>query len=170
MKTRILLLATLSAWAFADEGGSDHIAFPAGYAQQLRQQGPPIHNERSGVTTVYANELAVKAAKSGATHFPEGAVIVMEFAKPEKDTSGQIRLDAQGSPLKGGIEHVDVMRRGRVADENPNRAGHWSFASFGPDGKTLVAADNAAHCAACHRNAGADKDFVFRTRPWPKPE
>jgi len=166
MKTRTLLLTTLSAWAFAGDGDSDRISFPAGYAQQLRQQGQVLYSERSGVTTVYANELAANAATSGASQFPEGAVIVMEFTRPVKDEAGQPRRDAQGVLLKGEIEHVDVMKRGQAFAADPNRAGHWSFASFGADGKVLVAPGDAAKCADCHRGVGAEKDFVFRKRPW----
>lgn len=166
MKSRILVLTLLSAWAFAGEGDSDRIAYPAGYAQQLRQLGQTLFSERSGVTTVYANELAANAAKSGATQFPEGAVIVMEFTKPVKDEAGQLLRDAQGVLRKGDIEHVDVMKRGEAVEGDPNRAGHWSFASYAADGKVLVAPGEAATCANCHREVGAGKDFVFRKRPW----
>jgi hypothetical protein len=166
MKTRVLCLVMVSAWAFAGEGEPDRIIFPAEYARQLRQLGESLFQERSGVTTVYANELAADAAKSGATQFPEGAIIVMEFAKPVRNADGELLRDARGTLLKGEIEHVDVMQRGRVAGDDANRAGHWNFASFGADGATLVAPGDAAKCANCHRNAGAEKDFVFRTRPW----
>jgi len=47
-----------------------------------------------------------------------------------------------------------------------SRAGEWEFASYRPDGSTLIPPDKAEHCAACHLNAGAGKDFVFRTRSW----
>jgi hypothetical protein len=167
MKFRTLFLALASSWALADGGAAERAAFPADYAQRLQQQGEPMHSERSGVTTVYANELAAKAAKAGTLPFPDGAVIVMEFASPLKDEQGRLRRDARGVLLKGGILHVDVMARGPAAVESAaSRAGRWSFASYGPDGKVLVTPEGAASCADCHRNVGADKDFVFRKRPW----
>jgi hypothetical protein len=63
------------------------------------------------------------------------------------------------------------MRRGTGFGERygESRAGEWEFASYRPDGGTLQSPDHTAHCASCHRNAGADKDFVFRTRPWNSP-
>jgi hypothetical protein len=166
MKTRTVFLAMIFASAVTVAGDSDRVTFPDGYAQQLRQLGQALHNERSGVTTVYANELAANAAKAGVTQFPEGSVIVMEFAKPVKDSGGQLLRDAQGVLLKGEIEHVDVMKRGAAATDDQSRAGHWSFASYGPDGKVLVAPGAATQCAACHSQGAAQQDFVFRKRPW----
>jgi hypothetical protein len=170
MKVQTIFLTLLSTWALADDGGAERVSFPAGYAQKLQQQGEALFKERSGVTTVYVNELALQAANSGATQFPAGAIVVMEFAKPVKDAAGQPLRDAQGVLLKGEIEHVDVMARGEAAANDPSRAGHWSFASFGADGKVLVSPAEGSKCADCHRNAGADKDFVFRTRPWSAPK
>lgn len=168
MKTQTTFFMILSAAALAAVAGSDHGGFPKGYAENLRQQGEASHNERSGVTTVYVNELAASAAASGAKRFPNGAQIVMEFAQPVKDEAGQPRRDAQGRLLKGQVEHVDVMRRGPGfgAGYGESRAGEWEFASYGPDGKVLLAPVDGAKCAACHRNAGEEKDFVFRTRAW----
>lgn len=168
MKTQTTVVLILAAIAFADAAEPDQRGFPRDYAQNLRQQGEPSYNERSGVTTVYVNELAANAAAAGAKQFPSGAEIVMEFAQAVRDETGQPRRDAQGRLLKGPVEHVDVMRRGAGfgAAYGESRAGEWDFASYGPDGKVLVASTDAAKCAACHRNAGEDKDFVFRTRPW----
>jgi hypothetical protein len=166
MKTRTIFLALVSALAFADQGEADRVRFPVGYTEKLTQQGEALFKERSGVTTVYVNDLALNAVKSGAAQFPDGAIVVMEFAKPVKDAAGQPVRDAGGVLLKGEIEHVDVMTRGQADADDPSRAGHWSFASFGADGKVLVSPAQGAKCADCHRNAGAEKDFVFRTRPW----
>jgi len=168
MKIQTTVMVIVSVVAFAAAAGPDHGGFPRDYAQNLRQQGEPSYNERSGVTTVYVNQLAATAVVSGAKQFPNGAEIVMEFAQAVKDEAGQPRRDAQGRLLKGPVEHVDVMRRGPGfgAGYGESRAGEWDFASYGPDGKVLVASADAAKCAACHRNAGEAKDFVFRTRPW----
>jgi len=167
MKNRYILLATMSAWACAGQGDTDRVSFPGDYVRLLRQQGETLFNERSGVTTVYVNEVAASAAKSRTLPFPEGAMIVMEFAKPVKNAAGEPMRDERGALLRGDIEHVDVMKRGPVLDAgDPSRAGHWSFASYGADGKTLVAPGEAVKCAACHSQGAADRDFVFRNRPW----
>jgi hypothetical protein len=166
MKTRYIVTALVSTWALAGQDAS-RIDFPAGYAQRLHQQGSALHSERSGVTTVYSNEIAAQAAKDGLASFPDGALVVMEFAQSVKDAEGKPLRDREGRLLKGDIEHVDVMQRGPAPGAvAASRAGQWSFASFGPDGKILVAPRDAAACAECHRQGAAERDFVFRKRGW----
>jgi ketosteroid isomerase-like protein len=146
-------------------GGS---GLPADYARRLRLLGGTRHDDRQGLTTVYANALAASVANTETAHYPDGSVIVMEFAEPLRDGEDQLLRDAQGQPLKGSITHIDVMRRGGGfgAAYGASRAGDWEFASYRADGSTLIAPANAVHCAACHLKAGAEKDFVFRQRSW----
>jgi ketosteroid isomerase-like protein len=132
------------------------VGFPRDYATAMRLVRDTVYDEKSGLTTVFANELAVSG--SSQQRYPDGAVILMEFAQPRRDGEGELLRDSRGMPLKGPIEHIDVMRR----------AAEWEFASYLSDGGVRIASDKAANCIACHRNAGADKDFVFRTRPWLK--
>ena len=144
------------------------MGFPGDYAKSLRQVSDTVFVERTGLTTVFANELAASAPGFSQARYPNGSVIMMEFANPQRDGEGELLRDRHGTPLKGEIVRIDVMRRGTGFGEGygENRAGEWEFASYRPDGSTLATADKTGHCAACHRNAGADKDFVFRTRPW----
>lgn len=146
----------------------DRVGFPRDYAAQFRRLGGTIDHPSFGLTTVFGNELAATAADSEGAHFPNGAVILMEFASSQRDGEDQPLRDAHGQPLKGQIAHIDVMRRGAGygAAYGASRAGEWEFASYRPDGSTLIAPDKAEHCAACHLKAGPDKDFVFRTRSW----
>lgn len=141
---------------------------PTDYSTRFRVMGGTSHDERQGLTTVYANELAAAVARSDAAIYPNGAAIIMEFAEPQRDGEAQLLRDAHGQPLKGSIAHIDVMRRGGRTNGVPDssRAGEWEFSSYRPDGSTLVSPANAVHCAACHLKAGADKDFVFRLRSW----
>ena len=152
----------------AGAGATDRVGFPRGYAAQFRRLGGTLDQPNTGLTTVYANELATSASTSEGTQFPNGSVILMEFADPQRDGEDQLLRDAHGQPLKGEIAHIDVMRRGPGfgASYGESRAGEWEFASYRADGSTLVAPDKAQHCAACHLKAGAAKDFVFRTRSW----
>ncbi len=147
---------------------ADRVGFPADYVRNLRKVSDAVFNEKFGVSTVFANELAASSSGFSQARYPNGSVIMMEFAKPQRDGEGELLRDARGTPLKGEIERIDVMRRGDGfgAAYGENRAGEWEFASYRPDGSTLTSPDKTAHCAGCHRNAGADKDFVFRTRPW----
>ena len=69
-------------------------------ASQLRILGDTVHDDRHGLTTVYANELAASVAPSEAAHYPNGSVILMEFAEPQRDGEDQLMRDAHGQPLK----------------------------------------------------------------------
>jgi hypothetical protein len=149
-------------------GTADRVGLPKDYPTTMRRVRDTVYDEKSGLTTVFANDLAASIDASSQQHYPDGAVILMEFAQPSRDGQGEPLRDARGAPLKGPIDHIDVMRRGPGlgAVYGAELAGEWAFASYRSDGSVRVAFDNAGHCAACHRNAGADKDFVFRTRPW----
>jgi ketosteroid isomerase-like protein len=149
----------------------DRVGLPADYTKELRMLGVTAYDDRQGLTTVYANDLVASVAQTEAAHYPDGSVLLMEFADPLRDGEGELLRDARGQPLKGSIRHIDVMRRDRGFGEayGASRAGEWEFASYAADGSTLVAPTNAAHCAACHLKAGAEKDFVFRLRSWAPP-
>ena len=146
----------------------DRVGLPAEYRTRFRVLGSTVHDDQHGLTTVYANDLVAAVANTEAAHYPNGAVILMEFADPQRDGEGQLMRDARGQPLKGPITHVDVMRRGGGFGEahGASRAGEWEFASYRADGTILIAPASAEQCAACHLKAGAEKDFVFRLRSW----
>jgi ketosteroid isomerase-like protein len=147
---------------------ADRVGFPHNYAAGFRKLGGTTFDEAHGLTTVYANEPAAAAAKSERANYPHGSVILMEFAEPQRDGEDQLLRDARGQPLRGAIAHIDVMRRGAGfgAAYGDNRAGDWEFASYRADGSVLIAPDKGDRCAACHRKAGAEKDYVFRSRSW----
>src|SRR3954466_15327950 len=141
MKTTMFMtLAMMSCWlALAPTSSTDRVGFPADYTHALHQVSDPIFNERSGVTTVYANDLAASSPGFSQARYPNGSVILMDFADAQRDGEGEILRDAKGAPLKGQILHIDVMRRGAGFGEAyaGNRAGEWEFASYAPDGRTL---------------------------------
>jgi uncharacterized protein (TIGR02246 family) len=140
--------------------------FPAQYAATFQILGAPLADKNALVTTTYANSLAASVGNVGQVPYPEGAVIVMEYALSLKDGEGELLRDSTGTLQKGEVVRVDVMRKGRGlgAAYGDQRAGDWEFSSFRRDGSAFMASANGASCAACHRNAGADKDFVFRSR------
>lgn len=159
------------ATAMATQNGTrvpDRVGLPAEYATRFRVLGGTVHDAQHGLTTVYANDVAAAVANTEAAHYPNGSVILMEFAEPQRDGEDQLQRDARGQPLKGPIAHIDVMRRDAGFGEvyGASRAGEWEFASYRADGTTLIAPGSAAHCATCHLKAGAEKDFVFRLRSW----
>ena len=140
--------------------------FPAQYAATFEVLGTPLADKNALVTTTYANSLAAAVRNIGEVPYPDGAVIVMEYALSLKDGEGELLRDSSGTLQKGEVVRVDVMRKGRGfgAAYGDQRAGDWEFSSFRRDGSAFMASANGATCAACHRNAGADKDFVFRSR------
>lgn len=146
----------------------DRVGLPREYATGFQQMGDTVNDDSHGLTTVYANDLAATAASSERAHYPDGSVILMEFAEPQRDGEDQLLRDAHGQPLKGSIAHIDVMRRGGGFGEiyGTSRAGEWEFASYRADGSALIEPANATLCAACHLKAGEEKDFVYRLRSW----
>jgi hypothetical protein len=140
--------------------------FPAQYAAAFESMGVPLADKNALVTTTYANSLAASVRNIGQVPYPDGAVLVMEYALSQKDGEGELLRDAKGALQKGEVVRVDVMRKGRGfgAPYGDQRAGDWEFSSFRRDGSAFIPPANGADCAACHRNAGADKDFVFRSR------
>lgn len=160
--------AAPNAAPVASAPSPDRGGFPRDYARRFRQLGDTQNDEAHGLTTVYANDVAATAAESEASHYPDGSVILMEFADTQRDGEDQLLRDAHGQPVKGPIAHIDVMRRGAGfgAGYGDDRAGEWEFASYRQDGSTLIPPEKAQHCAACHLKAGAAKDFVYRLRSW----
>jgi hypothetical protein len=145
---------------------TDGGVFPAQYAATFETLGAALADKNALVTTTYANSLAASVRNIGQIPYPDGAVIVMEYALSVKDGEGELLRDSRGALQKGEVVRVDVMRRGRGfgAPYGDNRAGEWEFSSYRRDGSTLIPPVSGVDCAACHRNAGADKDFVFRSR------
>jgi hypothetical protein len=145
----------------------DRVGFPSGYPANFRLLG--VHNDTKSpeIWTTYGNDLAAAITRDEQLPFPDGAVLLMEFAGAVKDAKGEYLRDAAGRLVKGEILRVDVMRRGDDfgAVYGESRAGEWEFASYNPDGTTRISPDKATHCAACHRKVGAEKDFVHRLRP-----
>ena len=140
--------------------------FPAQYAATFETLGAALADKNALVTTTYANSLAASVRNVGQVPYPDGAVIVMEYALSMKDGEGELLRDPAGVLRKGEVVRVDVMRKGRGfgAPYGDRHAGDWEFSSFRRDGSALIAPANGVDCASCHRNAGADKDFVFRVR------
>jgi Cytochrome P460 len=76
---------------------------------------------------------------------------------PVRDTSGRF----QPNELTG----IFVMRKepGFGAEYGPQRNGEWEYVSFRPDGSYANEPANTNGCAACHADAGATRDWTWRT-------
>lgn len=144
---------------------ADRVGFPRDYRSALKLLDLTIQEQEPSIMTAFGNELAISVVNGAdQIQYPYGTVIAMEFAHGVRDGEDQLLYDAGGSVRKAEVARVDVMRRerGYGAAYGESRAGEWEFASYRPDGSTLIAPENAASCAACHRKAGPGRDFVFR--------
>ncbi len=148
----------------------DRVGFPREYRAALKLLSISVKDEEPSVMTAYGNDLATSITSSTQLPYPYGTVIAMEFAHGVRDGEKQLMHDSSGSALKADVARIDVMRRERGYGEGygDNRAGEWEFASYRPDGSTLVSPENGGACAACHRKAGVERDFVYRLRVPPK--
>ena len=142
-------------------GGS---GYPANY-QAFAALGSAFNERSSEVTTTFVNPTAAGIERTRQLPYPDATVFVMEFASARRDGEAQLLRDSAGEVLKGEILHVDVMRK-RGAGERAAGVdvSAWEFTSYRSDGSVAIAPADAAHCADCHRNAGEERDFVFRTR------
>jgi hypothetical protein len=115
------------------------------------------------VLTAYGNELAALVTNAAQLPYPNGSVIVMEFARALTNADGKPLLDVKRQRQKGEVEHIDVMRRGDGLGEayGSNRSGLWEYAGYYLDGTHSTTPAKSAACAQCHQRAGSDKDFVF---------
>jgi ketosteroid isomerase-like protein len=145
---------------------NDRVGFPKDYQSGFRLLGVGTGANSPEIMTTYANSIAASITREDQLPYPNGSIILMEFANASRDGEGQLLRDSQGRPLKGEIVRVDVMRREAGFGEayGEARAGEWEFASYRPDGSTLIPSGKAAHCAACHQKPGAAKDYVHRVR------
>ena len=143
----------------------DRVGFPKDYRTMFKVLGVPARTnaDPSVVMTAYGNDLTTTVTNVPRLPYPNGSIILMEFAKALKDSEGKPLLDANGQPQKGEVHHIDVMRRGDGFGEayGSNRSGEWEFAGYFLDGTYSTAPARSASCAQCHQKAGAVKDFVF---------
>jgi uncharacterized protein (TIGR02246 family) len=150
----------------AGSSAADRVGFPHDYRSALKLLSVSIKDDEPSVMSAYGNDRATSVTASSQLPYPYGTVIAMEFAHGTRDGEGQLLHDPKGVPLTADVARIDVMRRERGYGEGygESRAGEWEFASYRPDGSTLIAPAAAVACAECHRKAGAERDFVYKIR------
>jgi uncharacterized protein (TIGR02246 family) len=146
----------------------DRVGFPKDYPTKFSVLGVPVRTNTpsSLVLTAYGNDLAASVTNQAQLPYPNGSIVLMEFAHVRKDSDGKQLFDANGLPQKGEVHHVDVMRRGKGFGDayGSNRSGEWEYAGYFPDGSYSTPPAKTASCAQCHQRAGAKNDFVFPLR------
>lgn len=155
--------------SLATSAPTDRVGFPKDYRTRFKVLGIMVKEQELRVSTAYGNELAAGVNSRGKLPFPEGSIIVMEFSDALRDANNQVVRDANGSLQAGVVEHVDVMRRGKGFGEayGANRSGEWEYAGYKLDGSYTTPPEKSEPCAACHRTAGPENDFVFRMKAAP---
>ena len=144
---------------------ADRVGFPADYRSYAVLRTANITTQ-ARLGTIYGNGPAASIHDVAKLPYPNGAVIVMEWATPVKGADGAPVTGADGLWKKGEVVRLDVMRRGAGfgAAYGDKRAGEWEFASYKPDGSPIEPKIDAAACAACHSKPGTARDYVFRGR------
>ena len=156
--------ALLAQIASSEPPAADRVGFPKDYQSQFKVLGVVVRDVAPEVRTAYGNELAASGLSRGQPPLADGSIIMIEFAYALRDANNQVVRDANGVVQKGAVEHVDVMKRGKNFGESygESRAGEWEFAGYKLDGSYTTTPEQSVACAACHRKAGAEKDFVYR--------
>jgi len=144
---------------------ADRVGFPADYRSYAVLRSTNI-TARTQLGTIYGNAPAATIHDVAKLPYPNGSVIVMEWASPAKGPDGAPVTGSDGLWKKGDVVRLDVMRRaaGYGAAYGDKRAGEWEFASYKPDGSPIEPKIDAAACAACHSKPGTARDYVFRGR------
>ena len=137
------------------------VAFPTDYSTQFEVVRGPTATKKGQVTTTYVNAKAATIDDLSHLPYPDGSVIVFEWAEAVHDASGAVVNDSDGHPRKGKVVRVDVMEREKGFGEayGDHRAGDWEFATYQPDGKDVSPPNPGMACAQCHAKAKA-RDFV----------
>jgi hypothetical protein len=143
---------------------ADRIGFPKDYRTRFKVLAVIVKEQELRVNTVYGNEPAATVTSREKLPFPEGSIILVEFSDALRDANNQVVRDANGALKRGVVERIDVMKRGKAFGEayGANRSGEWEFAGYRLDGSYTTSPEKSAQCAACHRKAGPENDFVFR--------
>lgn len=143
---------------------ADRVGFPQDYLTRFKVLGVIVNEKQLRVSTVYGNEQAATVTSREQLPFPEGSIIIMEFSDALRDANNQVVRDVNGALKRGAVEHIDVMKRGKSYGDayGANRSGEWEYAGYRLDGSYTTPPEKSGQCAACHRKAGPENDFVFR--------
>ena len=147
----------------------DRVGFPEDYRSRFKVLNVVVRDEAPEVLTAYGNEQAASVDSRARLPYPDGSIIVMEFSYALRDSNNQLKRDANGTVQIDRVEHLDVMRRGRGFGDayGASRSGEWEYAGYRLDGGYTTPPERSAQCAACHRTAGPENDYVFLMRRRP---
>lgn len=138
-----------------------NVPFPEDYRSSFTLYQTVNRADIKQVRYLYANPVAMKAAKDGKS-LPDGSVLVLE--------QYAAKLDADKKPITGanGFYEPDRLVNYAVMGRNAGwgrdipemlRNEDWNFAVYAPD-KKLRTTVNQAECLACHKPLDK-KSFTF---------
>lgn len=136
-------------------------AIPADYKTKYTKYATVNYPERPQVRHLYANDVALKAAKEGKI-LPNGSFLVMEVWTPKLDANKVPVKGADGNLEPDKIAFITAMaREAGWGKDIPEilRNDDWNYAAFNPD-MTVRAAANNAECFACHKPL-PDDSYLF---------
>ena len=118
---------------------ADRVGFPAGYKRfAVLRSTNVVRQKRLG--TIYANGPAASIHDQAKLPYPNGSVVVMEWATPLAAADGTPLTGADGLWQKGAVVRIDVMRReaGYGAGYGSRRAGAVSYTHLTLPTKRIV--------------------------------
>lgn len=141
------------------------VKLPADFKKTFTLYQTVNYPERPQVRFLYANDVAMKAAKEGKP-IPNGAVFALEVHTP--------KLDADKKPIKGADGNLvpDKIAFTTVMEMQPGwgkdvpellRNGDWNYGIFNADNTPRTTA-NQAECLACHKPLVKD-EYLFSVKP-----
>ncbi len=129
-----------------------NVKYPADYKTKYALYTTVNYPERPQVRFLYANDVALKAAKDGKP-LPNGSAFAMEVFAPKFDDAKNLVKGADGNLVPDKLIFLATMEMqpgwGKDIPEIL-RNGDWNYAAFNPDMTPRTAA-NLAECMACHK-------------------
>jgi cytochrome c553 len=141
------------------------VKLPADFKKSFTLYQTVNYPERPQVRHLYANDVAVTAAKGG-KESPNGSVFVIEVYAPKLDADKKPIKGADGNLAPDKLLFTTVMEKqagwGKDVPEIL-RNGDWNYGIFDPDNSPRTTA-NQAECLACHKPLDKD-DYLFSLKP-----
>jgi plastocyanin len=140
----------------------DRVGFPENYQTAYKQLFVFDRPDNKQVRVIYGNDVATTSRPG--QPWPYGSMLVMETYRAKLDAQGNPELDANGRYQREALAGIFVMRKesGFGAAYQLQRSGEWEYVAFRPDRSYSNPPQATNACAACHQDAGATRDWVFR--------
>ena len=141
-----------------------NVKYPADYKKTYTLYQTVNYPERPQVRYLYANAVAMKAAKEGKP-MPNGAAFLLEVHTPKLDADKKPIKGADGNLVPDKLAFMTAMEMqagwGKDIPEILRNA-DWNYGAFNPD--LAPRPMNQAECLACHKPLVKD-EYLFSIKP-----